>query len=86
LWIPTCSKFTNGLGALGGQSYATVVVLQVTRFQVFETGTANFNKIVAIALQVSQIKAFHRPRIGRKERVQATPLKLALFPRLIFLV
>jgi hypothetical protein len=61
-------------------------VRQVTRFQVFETGTANFNKIVAIALQVSQIKAFHRPRIGRREGAQATPLEIGSFPRLIFLV
>jgi hypothetical protein len=76
LWIPTCSKFTNGLGDLGGRSYATVVVLQVTRFQVFETAAAKFKKIVAIAPQVSQIKAFHRPRIRRGERVQAAPLEI----------
>jgi hypothetical protein len=86
LWIPTCRKFTNGLGTLGGQSYAIVVVLQVTRFQVFETATAKFKKIVAIALQVSQIKAFHRSRFGVKVWVQANTPEIDPFPPPDFLV
>jgi hypothetical protein len=60
------------------QSLATrlLLLLQVKRFHAFALSSADFTKTVAMAPQVSQIKAFHRTgiaafQLGRTYCIQA---------------
>jgi hypothetical protein len=48
LWIPQHAKLICRLGDSASLGLAAFVVLQVTRFQVFVTLVAKFNKIVTI--------------------------------------
>jgi hypothetical protein len=78
LWIPLCGIFTRWLGAHGKSASVAPIVLQVTRFQVFETSLAKFNKIVAIRDASRTNKGFPQTaNLSRPKRAQPWPAKLA---------